>query len=204
VNTQKTIVPLASSQRKPAAALMRRAFFDDPFFTFVIPDSLRRGDILSWLFEKLILYGMLYGQVFTTPAVEGIALLLGPKYPSLALRGTLRTGLFRLPLRLNWHEFARSTRLAIHADQLHKKTVTGRHWYLNELAVDPGMQGQGIGQLLLQTVLEQANRQGLVCYLDTYNEHNLNFYERNGFTIAQHGRANPASPQIWTMRHEPA
>jgi GNAT superfamily N-acetyltransferase len=203
VNAQKTIVPLTLSQLNPAAALMAHAFFDDPFFTFVIPDTLRRGDILNWLFEKLILYGILYGKVYTTPAIEGIALLLGPKYPTLALWGTLRTGLFRLPLKLSWHEFARSTRLAIHADQLHKKTVTGRHWYLNELGVDPNMQGQGVGRLLLQTVLEQADRTGLVCYLDTFNEKNLNFYQRNGFTIVNHGRANPASPQIWAMLHEP-
>lgn len=204
MHTQNTAVPLTLSQIKPAVALMARAFHDDPFFTFTIPDTLRRGGILTWLFEKLILYGILYGKVYTTSTIEGVAIWLGPNYPALTLQGILRTGLFWLPLKLNWHEFTRSTRLANYADQLHKKTVKGRHWYLYELGVDPSRQGQGVGRALLQPVLEQAYHEGLVCYLDTFNEKNIQFYERNGFAITNRGQASLASPVIWTMCHEPA
>jgi GNAT superfamily N-acetyltransferase len=197
-------VPLTLSQLKPAAALMARAFYSDPFFSFVVPDVTRRGDILAWLFEKIIFYGIHYGKVYTTAAIEGVAIWLGPGYPGLTLPGIMRSGLFLLPFRLKWHEFTRSTQLANFAEQLHKRTVAGRHWYLYELGVDPSVQGQGVGRTLLQPVLGQACQEGMVCYLDTYNEKNLPFYERNGFTIADQGQVNPASPQIWALRFDPS
>ncbi len=203
MQTQKNAILLNISKLKPATALIARAFQDDPFFTFMIPNSLRRKGILTWLFEKITLYGILYGKVYTTPAFEGSAIWLGPKYPALTLKGILRTDLFRLPIKLNWSEFTRSIRMSNYAELFHKKIVKGRHWYLYELGVDPLKQGQGVGSALLQPILDQADCEGLPCYLDTYNEKNLLFYERNGFSVIDHGQANQASPEIWAMRREP-
>ena len=200
---KKNAILLKISELKPAAKLVAAAFQNDPFFTFMIPDTIRRHITLSWLFEKITLYGILYGKVYTTAALEGVAIWLGPQLPGLSLPGILRTGLFRLPEKLNWREFIRSSRMASFAEKLHKKNVVGRHWYLYELAVDPLMQGQGVGSILLQPILEQATRESLPCYLDTYNKKNLAFYIRNGFSIIESGQANKKSPHIWAMRCEP-
>jgi ribosomal protein S18 acetylase RimI-like enzyme len=203
VFSQKIGIPLALSQVKHGADLMAQAFTDDPFFTFTIPDTIRRACILPWLFEKTIHYGLLYGKVYTTSSMDGIAMWLGQKNPELTLMGILRTGLFLLPLKLRWREFQRNVSLANYVNQLHKLSVTGQHWYLFGLGVDPSRQGQGIGRVLMEPVLEQADQESLVCYLDTNNERNIPFYEKNGFTLANHGQGQHTFPHTWTMLREP-
>jgi ribosomal protein S18 acetylase RimI-like enzyme len=203
VLTQPIGIPLISSQIKHAATVMARAFYDDPFFTFALPDTVRRARILPWLFEKTIRYGQRYGKIYTTPSLEGFAMWLGPKNPTMALMGTFQTGLFLLPLKLRWRELVRSMNLANYADQLHKKSFTGRHWYLYGLGVEPSRQGQGVGRALLQPVLAQADREALICYLDTNNEKNIPFYERSGFAVVSHGQASHTGPHTWAMLREP-
>jgi ribosomal protein S18 acetylase RimI-like enzyme len=200
---QKIAVPLISAQIKHGAIVMAKAFQNNPFFTFVLPDVTKRARVLPWLFMKIIRYGQHYGKVYTTPFLDGITMWLGPKNTSLAMMGTLLTGLFLLPLKLSWRELQRSLLLSGFANQLHKKSVIGQHWYLYGLGVEPLRQGQGVGHVLLQPILAQADRESLVCYLDTNNEKNLPFYERNGFVVHNHGQASQTSPHTWTMLREP-
>jgi ribosomal protein S18 acetylase RimI-like enzyme len=201
--TQKVGIPLVPSQVKQAAAVMARAFFDDPFFTFVLPQPDRRRRLLPWIFEKTISHGLRSGKVLTTPALEGVALWLGPDKTSLTGMDTLLTGLFLLPIKLSWRELASSMRLNRSAGQLHTQTVTGRHWYLVSLGVEPALQGQGVAGALLRPVLALADRQALACYLETNNPGNLPFYEHYGFTLAGHVQARPGDPHTWAMRRKP-
>ncbi len=201
--TPKVGIPLVSSQVKPAAAVMARAFFDDPFFTYVLSQPDRRRRLLPWIFEKTISYGLRSGRVITTSALEGIALWLGPDKTSLAWMDTLLTGLFLFPIKLSWRELGRSLRLARSAGQLHSQTITGRHWYLVDLGVEPAHQGQGVAGALLQPVLALADRQALACYLETNNESNLPFYQHYGFTLAGHVQSRQNDPHTWAMRREP-
>jgi ribosomal protein S18 acetylase RimI-like enzyme len=201
--TRKSGIPLVSFQIKPAAAVMARAFHNDPFFTYVFPEPLRRAHILPWLFERTITYGLRYGKVYTTASLEGVALWLGPEKPGLSWMGTLLTGLFLLPLQLSWQELKCSMRLAKIAGRLHKKSVNGRHWYLLGLGTEPSLQGQGVAGALLQPVLASADRERLVCYLDTNNALNIPFYERVGFIVTGHAQSSQASPGTWSMRREP-
>ena len=200
MSTLKIGIPLLSTQLGQAAALMARAFHDDPFFTFVLPDPLRRERVLPWLFGRTVSYGLRYGRVYTTPSLEGIALWLGPQTPTLTWMGTLLTGLFLLPLKLGWLELKKSMRLARSSEQLHKKSIAGRHWYLLGLGVEPSRQGHGVGAALLQPVMALADRASLACYLDTNNPLNIPFYERLGFTVAGHARSSRAGPGTWCMR----
>lgn len=201
--TQKVGIPLVSSQVKQAAAVLARAFFDDPFFTFVLSQPDRRRRLLPWIFEKTISYGLRSGLVFTTPGLEGVAMWLGPNKTSLTWKDTLLTGLFLLPIKLSWREFKNSLRLARSAGQLHSQTISGLHWYLVDLGVEPALQGRGVAGALLQPVLVLADREALACYLETNNESNLPFYEHYGFTLAGHVQARQNDPHTWSMRREP-
>ncbi len=62
-----------------------------------------------------------------------------------------------------------------------------RELYINEMAVLPQMQGQGIGRALLNTVLQYSREIGLagvVLYTSEYAPA-AKFYERNGFKLSQ-------------------
>jgi ribosomal protein S18 acetylase RimI-like enzyme len=202
-SVQNIAIPLSPSQIKHAAVVMAQAFFEDPYFTFILPEAGKRARILPWLFERTIRYGQRYGRVFTTPGLEGVAMWLGPQNTGLAVMGALRTGLFLLPLKLSRQELERSLSLANYAEKLHKKSVTRRHWYLYGLGVEPSRQGQGIGGALLRPILAQADRERLACYLDTNNEFNVPFYERYGFAVISQGRAQSTGPKTWGMLRRP-
>ena len=71
---------------------------------------------------------------------------LGPQKPSLEWTGTLLTGLFLLPLKLSRQELGKSLQQANSARKLHEQSITGQHWYLVELGVEPARQGDGVGR----------------------------------------------------------
>ena len=57
-----SLVRLERSQIKPAGAMLARAFYDDPFSVYLIPDGSRRGKLLPYIFEFSTRFGVLYGE----------------------------------------------------------------------------------------------------------------------------------------------
>ncbi|HJR25364.1 MAG TPA: GNAT family N-acetyltransferase [Acidimicrobiales bacterium] len=55
------------------------------------------------------------------------------------------------------------------------------HWYLNVVSTLPSRQGRGLGGVVLRPVLEQADADGLPCYLESTNPRNRTLYYRQGF-----------------------
>lgn len=58
------------------------------------------------------------------------------------------------------------------------------HWYLSILGVHPSRQGKGLGALLLEPVLAEADNASAACYLTTFSPGNIRFYEGLGFASA--------------------
>ena len=70
---------------------------------------------------------------------------------------------------------------------IHAKSATlvdESAWYLSIVAVDPAVQGQGLGRILLEPTIAEADRAGVTCYLETFSQRNLPFYQRLGFETA--------------------
>jgi hypothetical protein len=198
----RRIVALRPEQARQAGAVLARAFHEDPFFTFVFSDPNRRKQITDWLFERIVRSAIIQGKAYATVSMDGVALWLDARKPSLGFRTIIRSGLFLMPVRLTLQEFMKSTRLYRCVDELHKRSVRGAHWYLIELGVEPSSQGRGLGSALLEPALSQLDEQGLSCFLDTYNERNLPFYERHGFRVSGREVALKGGPIVWGMLRE--
>lgn len=80
----------------------------------------------------------------------------------------------------------------------------GRHWLLDQLAVEPAAQGRGIGGTMLRFAIERARADGLPLYLETGMASNVAWYERFGFRVALQGDAPGGGPHIWFMRRDQA
>ena len=197
-------VPLAPSRVRDAAQVLARAFHDEPSWLWILPCEPKRARVMPWFMEVWAQYCRKYGQVYTTSgSVEGAALWIPPgKYPQNLVE-MMVSGLMLVPLRFGWSGFARVMASLSHHERLHKRDVPPRHWYLSTLGVDPPSQGKGIGSALIRPVLEQADAEGLFCYLETEKERNLVFYRRHGFEVAAEDDLPRGGPHFWTMTRKP-
>ena len=62
------------------------------------------------------------------------------------------------------------------------------HWYLDTIATDPDLHGQGLGGRLLDHDLAVRDAAGDACALDTHTSENIGFYGRRGFEVIGEGR----------------
>jgi len=76
------------------------------------------------------------------------------------------------------------------------------HVHLGPLAVDAGLQGQGIGSILLAEHCRRLDAAGEVGYLETDKEQNVAFYARQGFETVD--EAQVLGVPNWFMRRPPS
>ena len=76
------------------------------------------------------------------------------------------------------------------------------HWYLNVLSTLPSRQGQGLGSGILRPVLDEADADGLPCYLESSNPRNVSLYLRHGF-VETGELPLPDGPSLIQMWREP-
>ncbi len=199
------IVRLDPARRSQAAETLVRAFREDPMYTYMCPDEAGRVIAMRALWDAVLAFALIYGKVWTTPDVRGVACWLSPGHTTITPWQMVRTG-FALPrAMLRFPPDARRRAIGVfdYAEQLHRRAMRGRHWYLWALGVEPYAQGRGIGSSLLGPVLARADATGLPCYLETESEPNVAFYRRHGFEVVTAARVPGHALALWTMAREP-
>lgn len=79
----------------------------------------------------------------------------------------------------------------------------GSWWHLDSVAVEPALQGQGIGRALIEFGLSRAAAAGSGVLLETGSPRNVPLYERVGFRTYAAADAPGGGPQVWFMRWDP-
>jgi hypothetical protein len=69
-------IKLEPSQKKLAARVWARSFFDYPSMLYSWPEPKRRERYLERYLGWGINYGFRYGEVYTTPEISGISIWL--------------------------------------------------------------------------------------------------------------------------------
>jgi GNAT superfamily N-acetyltransferase len=92
--------------------------------------------------------------------------------------------------------------LARYNDAVAAASPVEPYWYLGVLATDPGRQREGLATALLTPILDEADRLGIACCLETSTADNRRFYERRGFTQATEV-VLPGGPPTWWLRRVP-
>lgn len=191
---------LSTDQLAAAGKAAGRAYVDDPGWAHIIPSETQRARDLPWLMDIALRYGQRFGDVFVsgTPAT-GAAVWLPPGATTLTPDRLDQVGFLAAPARLGTEAFARFERFVAHLVARHTSLVPEPHWYLMMLGVEPQAQGRGTGHLLMQPLLDRADREGLPCYLETARERNLSFGTRHGFEVV--GEADlKGVPRTWLMK----
>lgn len=195
------VVRLRSEHRVRAADAVTRAFLDDPMWSCILPDREARSMALRPMWNALIGFSRVYGEVLTTPDGQGAACWIAPGRTKTTLWMMLRTGMAlpRSMMRLPKEARERFFGMMRFIDASHKELMPGRHWYLWVLGVAPEAQGRGIGRALLLPILDRADAEGIPCYLETQTEENVAFYRKCGFDVIAERRESVCHLPIWHM-----
>ena len=196
-------VRLKESQIKPAAEMMARAFQDDPFCAYFIPDVSGRKDKLPYLFEFLIRYGVVYGEVYAiSPNLEGVAVWLPPEKVHMTQWRGIRSGGLPLLFKVGIKSVLRQMSAADYILSVHKRHTPFRHWFLQAIGVDPMFHGKGYAGTLLKAILARMDQEHLPCYLDTQNEKNVPIYRHYGFKVVEKVVIPGTEVRHWAMLRE--
>jgi GNAT superfamily N-acetyltransferase len=183
-----------------------RAFDDYPFLAELFPgESARRAKVSSRFFLAIVLDCLEHGTVHALVEdgrLVGVAAWLRPGAfpPSLGRQArflpTLWAGLRHFPgrARLARQALARLERYHPHRPP---------HWYLAAIAVDPTMQGRGLGARLMKQGLARAAEKGEPCFLETAKESNREWYRGFGFDIQRVEPCFDGGPPQWFMWRPP-
>src|SRR4051812_4431666 len=90
-----------------AGEIINASFFSDPWWKYLFPDEEERQAIGPWLASSWIRYAYLWGSVWTTPQLEGVALRRGPGQYPMPLWKIFLAGMISTPQRLGPSAFMR-------------------------------------------------------------------------------------------------
>lgn len=165
------------------------AFFDDPVFSWWIPDPERRRQILPGFFGIVIRANLAHGEIYTTDDAVAGALWVPPGIEDDAAEMVPALGEVS-------GEYAQTLFDVFELmDQRHPHET---HYYLFFLATKPEWQSRGIGSALMRPVLDMCDREGVPAYLEATSERNRRLYLRHGFRVTDEIRL-PDGPTMWCM-----
>jgi ribosomal protein S18 acetylase RimI-like enzyme len=198
------IVPLEPAQIDVATQIIANAFSETPVFSYMLPLTVKdRVKKLQHLSKFALRYGSSYGHTYLNSGEpKGVAVwMLSDRFTTDIIR-LLRAGLWAIPFQVGLGALKRQIKLSP-IEKAHKRNMQQLHWYLAVLGVDPLYQRQGIGSLLLEPILKQADRDRIPCYLETFGEKNLSFYSKHGFEVTNTIDFSDIPLQLLAMTRKP-
>jgi len=196
---------LAPGQVRDAAAVLARAFMDDPVNREFVPDPAQRRRVLRLVFGFWLRLACLKGGAYaSSEKLEGIAVWLRSDRLEVSAWTALRCGGFGLVLGIEPRVLARYQEFERVVRAMQRRLLPEPHLYLATLAVDPEQQGKGFGRRLLELMVEQADRSGQACYLETALGRSVGLYRKSGFEVAEKLTVPGTGAQLWAMTRPPA
>jgi len=192
-----SVRPARSDDFAPLAAVLARAFYDDPVTAWFYPDAARRMKHARRFFAIRLRQLADQELIYTTPERAGAALWAGPGHWREDLRQSLML-LPMLPVLL-----PRIVRCTHGVREIESRHPIEPHYYLSVLGTEPQQQGGGIGSALLGPVLQRCDADGTGAYLESSKESNVDFYARHGFAVTERIEM-PEGPPLWLMWREPS
>jgi len=200
IHTIQTKSELSSLEDK-FAGVLSRAFFNDPYYLWIMPDERKRMDQLIWWMKILLRYTRVYGSIHYTDDEKGIAMWVGPEKPVIDSIKIFSMGLILYPLKIGFRNFKRLLDISDQWEKEHKK-LDKRHSYLMVIGVEPEFQGKGIGSRMMEFGLQPADDGNLMCYLETVTEEDVRFYRKHGFDV-MYNNTFGINEQYWLMTRMP-
>jgi ribosomal protein S18 acetylase RimI-like enzyme len=197
---------LGEADLERAGLVFREAFWNDPFFSYVMGGADYDRAAVTALHRFTLRYGLLFGKAYaTSEELEGVALWLPPGATHMSAVRSIRAGALSLgkvgrgsasPRRA---VYRRLLAYSGYSAAIHERIAPFPHWYLLAMGIADAHRGKGCAGRLLRPVLQSLDAEGLPCYLETHNPANPAFYEHFGFTVAFVGLLPGSDMPHWAM-----
>ncbi len=182
-----------------AAAVLARAFAEDPVLSWMFSDDHRRDAHLLDAFDTWLRRIHVPKGAVEHDERGGVACWSPPERWRLSMTQQLRL----LPSMAGVFGVARLPRVLAGLQLLADRHPDDEpHWYLAFLGVEPTMQGTGVGTALLSRRLARCDQAGEASYLEASHPDNVAFYERLGFEPLETFDL-PDGPPVTTMWRRP-
>jgi len=176
--------------------VLARAFYDDPAMSWTFPSDRKRLAQAERFWAIRLRYMAPQEEVYVTDDLAGAAVWTLPDRWHVSWRETGELARMMLTPRLPM--------LFSGLQRLEKSHPHEPHsFYLAVLGTDPPRQGEGVGSVLIQPVLELCDRDCVPAYLESSKERNIDFYSRFGFRVVSEVQL-PRGPRMWPMWRDPA
>jgi len=170
----------------PACESAVAALEDDPFCRSICVgyrETSRRRAALAEYFNYSIQEGSTIGRcVHLADPRLGVAVWLLPQSVEVKVRSRTNKRAF-LESALTAEGCRNYYQVVEFMSAKSKSLVDHCSWYLSIIAVDPAVQGRGLGRKLLESTIAEADRCSATCYLETFTPRSISFYNRLGFEI---------------------
>jgi ribosomal protein S18 acetylase RimI-like enzyme len=198
--THDTIARLTDADRDAAAALLARAFRDDPLWCYLLPDRLQRVQTL-WRFQRVFVGGYIgAGQAygFGMP-LQGVAIWSRPAESGLQLRDFLTAALPGLLLSPFPGTVPKAFPVFERFEVMRQRYARPPYSYLNSIGVAPEAQGRGTASRLIRPFLAETDAHGWEAYTETVTPANVGLYEHYGFVVRECYELPDADLRIWAF-----
>ncbi len=176
-----------------ASQTLARAFYDDPVFSYFIPDDSTRLKKLETVMRILFKLGEPHHSCYVTDNYESVTLWRPPNEWDVpfwayitngsALLSAFGGGILRVLGTMGMME------------KLHPHEP---HWYLQTIGTDPKFQGKGYGGVIMRDRLAAVDAAHMPCYLESSKDTNIPIYQSFGFELTGEMQV-PNGPKIWPM-----
>ena len=177
---------LRSKELEEAAQLVGRGMRDNPsnMRVFRIPDHERRSIAMGRFFMPVLrgLYqrGLVLGAILSNRLVG----ICGMARPGYCQPDTIeKTRVF--PAAMIGNPITRPLRILNWVGEWARRDPSEPHWHLGPVAVEPFLQGQGIGTAMLNAFCAVVDGTDAHAYLETDKHANVRLYQRFGFTVVE-------------------
>jgi GNAT superfamily N-acetyltransferase len=165
------------------ARVLAAAFQADPGTIVYLPDDSDRMAIMPDFFRTFVAAALSEDAdiVVAGEPITGVASWFGPERHGPSPDAMGAHGFGAVLERSGPEATGRLLAMLQEIEANHDRLAPGPHMRLEFFGVTPALQGGGIGTALIEHGHRRADELGLACYLETFLESNVRYYERRGY-----------------------
>ena len=165
------------------ARVLADAFQADPGTIVFLPDDRERAEILPAFFRTFVAAALSEDAdiVVAGEPISGVASWFGPDRHGPSPEAMGAHGFGGILEQAGPEGTGRLLAMLGEIEANHERLATGPHLRLEFFGVSPSNQREGIGTALIEHGHRRADELGIPCYLETFSEANVGYYERRGY-----------------------